>query len=98
MTQYSQPLERRPQAGMRELVAGLRALQSKTAVLETGCLVTPYVGTIPATYTSGHPTVTLATGVTIGPLQYVDTYTPHAGDTVLCVPVGQAYIVVGAVV
>lgn len=97
MTQFAQPLEQRFADAMRQYSAAIRALQAKTAVLETGCLVTAYVGTIPGTYTSGHPTVLLPTGVTIGPLQYANTYTPHAGDTVLCVPVGQTYIIVSAI-
>lgn len=97
MTQFARPPAHRMREAAGQYGSILRELLAKTAMLETGCLVTPYIGTIPAGYSSGRPTVTLSTGVTIGPLQYVSTYTPHAGDTVLLVPVGQAYVVVGAV-
>lgn len=83
---------------LKQLGADVQRLKTVTAALEPGCLVTPYLGTIPPGYTSGHPTVTLPNGTVLGPLQYADTYTPHAGDTVLCVPVGQTYIIIAAVV
>jgi len=95
---YPDPPSRALPAGLRQLAADVQRLKTVTAVLEPGCLVTAFLGTIPAGYTSGHPTVTLPTGATLGPLQYANTYTPHAGDTVLCVPVGQTYIIVCAVV
>ena len=84
--------------GSAQLAADVARLKTLTASLEAGCLVTCYLGTIPAGYTSGHPTVTLDSGATLGPLQYASTYTPHAGDRVLCVPAGQTYIVAFAVV
>lgn len=95
---FPQPLGERFPAGMAQILARLKALEAKTMVLETGCFVVAYVGTIPGTYTSGNPTVELATGVVLGPLQYVSTYTPTASATVLVVPAGQSYIVVGALV
>lgn len=82
---------------LRELAQAVRALQNRTMWLETGCAVVAYVGTIPASYTSGHPTVVLANGTVLGPCQYVASYTPTAGATVLAVPAGQSYIVVGSI-
>lgn len=98
MTQFAQPLNRRMREAAGQYGSILRELLAKTAMLEPGCLVTPYLGTIPAGYTSGHPTVTLDSGVTLGPLQYASTYTPHAGDRVLLVPAGQTYVIAFAVV
>lgn len=96
MTQFARPPAHRMKEAAGQYGSILRELLAKTAMLETGCLVTPYIGTIPAGYSSGRPTVTLQTGVTIGPLQYNKNYTPAAGDTVLCVPAGQTYVVVCA--
>lgn len=76
-------------------IAGLKQL---TAVLEMGSYVTPYTGVIDAGYVSGRPLVDLPTGVQIGPCPYNSSYTPHAGDSVLLVPSGQTYIVVGKIV
>lgn len=84
--------------GTGQLAADVARLKTVASVLEPGCLVTCYLGTIPAGYTSGHPTVTLDSGTVLGPLQYANTYTPHAGDRVLCVPAGQTYIIAFAVV
>lgn len=91
------PLEDRFGQQLRELAQAVRALQTRTMWLETGCAVVCYVGTIPSTYTSGPPTVVLANGTIIGPCQYVASYTPTAGATVLAVPAGQSYIVVGSI-
>lgn len=89
-------VEERYEAFIKSTSARLRVLEQLAVLLEPGCLVTAYTGTIPGTYTSGKPTVTLASGTVLGPLDYLKSYTPAAGDTVLCVPAGQSYIVVGA--
>lgn len=81
---------------VKQLAADVQRMKTVTAVLEPGCYVISYIGTIPGSYTSGDPTVTLPAGNTIGPCRHVASYTPHAGDTVLLVPAGQSYIVVGA--
>jgi len=92
---FPRPIDQRPEEWGRALVAAVKRLQAKTAFIETGCTMTSYIGTIPGTYTSGDPTVVLATGTVLGPLQHLKSYTPVAGDIVLVVPVGQTYIVAG---
>jgi hypothetical protein len=91
-------LEQRFEQAMRRIGKDIKGLKQAAVLLEPGCLVTPYQGTIDAGYTSGRPMVDLATGTTIGPCPYLAQYTPAAGDTVLLVPVGQTYIVIGRIV
>ncbi len=95
---FSLSPEQRFEDFIRQASARLRVLEQLAVLLEPGCLVTAYTGTIPGTYTSGQPTVALASGTVLGPLDYLASYTPAAGDTVLCVPAGQSYIVVGKIV
>ncbi len=95
-SRYALPLEERPEDAFRQLGADVQMLKQRGAWVETGCAVTCYIGTITGSYTSGDPSVLLPTGATIGPCRYVTTYTPTANATVLLVPVGQSYIVVGA--
>ena len=91
-------LEERFENFTRRVSSDLQQLTQLSMLLEPGCLVTPYTGTIDAGYTSGRPMVDLAPGNTIGPCPYLASYTPHAGDTVLLAPAGQTYIVVGKIV
>lgn len=97
MNRYPVGLEDRFEQAMKQLAIDIPALKQLTTVLEFGCLVTSYLGTIDAGYGSGRPMVDLPGGAVIGPCPYVASYTPHAGDSVLLVPVGQQYIVVGKV-
>jgi hypothetical protein len=92
-----------PQAPGRlfeQLIAGLsdrlRKVEARILVLDPGVLVTTRVGVIPGSYTSGQPTVKF-TGqpAATGPYPVWSGYTPLAGDTVLCVPYGRSYIVMG---
>lgn len=98
MNRFPVPLEQRFEQFMKQAATDLQKLKTITAVMEVGCYVNGYVGTIPGTYTSGDPTVTLATGTVLGPLQHLASYSPAAGDTVLLVPVGQTYVVAGKLV
>lgn len=95
MNRYPVTLEERFEQFMKQAAADLQRLKTLTAMLEVGCYTAAYIGTIPGSYTSGDPTVVLATGAVLGPLQHLASYTPVAGDTVLIVPVGQTYIVAG---
>lgn len=95
MSTFPMPLEHRFEQAMRQVGNALRALQTRTALLEPGCNVVAYTGTIPGTYTSGDPTVQLPGGTVLGPLPHLNSYTPHAGDVVLLIPVGQSYIIAG---
>lgn len=72
----------------------LKRLEAKCQVLE-GPNVVNYTGTIPGTYTSGDPTVLLPSGTLLGPLPHLSTYTPHANDVVLLLPLGGSYVVAG---
>ena len=92
---YPVDLETRFDRAMRQIAKDIKQLKQATAVLEPGCYVTAYSGTIAATYTSGDPTVDLPSGAVLGPLQYLSGYTPAAGDTVALLPIGQTYIVLG---
>jgi hypothetical protein len=92
---YAVDLERRFAQFTRQIAKDLQQLKQLSMMLEPGCLVTPYTGTIDAGYTSGRPLVDLPSGAQIGPCPYLSSYTPAAGDTVLLVPSGQTYYVVG---
>jgi hypothetical protein len=96
MSKHPLPLDERLNELFRRTNARLGALERRTLPLESGCQVVAYVGTIPSSYVSGDPTVVLASGTVLGPCRYVTTYTPAANATVLAVPAGQEYIVVGA--
>jgi hypothetical protein len=81
---------------LASLAARLRKVEAKTVTLDTGVLVCNRVGTIPGSYTSGDATVLFAgQSAASGPYPSLSTYTPHAGDTVLCVPNGQSYVILG---
>lgn len=95
MNRFPVTPEERFEQFVKQAASDLQRLKTVTANLEVGCYTAAYIGTIPGTYTSGDPTVTLNTGVVLGPLQHLTSYTPVAGDTVLIVPVGQTYIVAG---
>lgn len=96
-----QPTTPQPPAGrfgatIASLVARVRKLESRTSVLDAGVLVSTRTGTIPGSYTSGDPTVLFAGQTTAsGPYKCMDLYTPAAGDTVLLVPLGQSYVILG---
>lgn len=92
---YAADLEKRFENAMKQMAKDIKQLKQTVAVLEPGCYVVAYSGTIPATYTSGDPTVTLPSGTVLGPLQHLSGYTPAAGDTVALIPIGQTYIVLG---
>jgi hypothetical protein len=95
---YPVDLERRFQQYTRQVSKDLQQLKQLSMLLEPGCLVTAYTGTIDAGYTSGRPMVDLPSGAVIGPCPYNAAYTPVAGDSVLLVPSGQTYIVVCKIV
>lgn len=95
MTQFAQPLEARWQKAFAALITRLRHLEQITQVLDPGCFVVPYIATISASYVSGNPMVVMPAGNTVGPCQYLSSYTPTASATVLVVPAGQSYIVLG---
>lgn len=93
---FPQPPGNRFEQLLGSLADGVRKLQARTSVLDPGSLVCARSGTIPGTYTSGQPTVVFA-GQTAasGPFPVYQGYTPAANDTVLCLPLGQSYIVIG---
>ena len=96
MATFPVPLEGRFAKAMGELLKRVARLESRTVVLDPGCWVTPYTGTIPGSYTTGDPTVILTGQSTpIGPFKTLTWYTPHAGDQVLLIPAGNTYIVAG---
>lgn len=81
---------------LRDFQRRLRRLEGKCLVLDTGNYVTPYIGVIPGSYTSGDATVVLLGQSTpIGPFKSLSSYSPTAGATVLLIPVGQTYIIAG---
>lgn len=96
MAAFALPLEERFMAAIRTVLARVTRLEQRTLVLDPGNWVVPYTGQIPVSYTTGDPTVVI-TGqqAATGPYKCLTSYTPHAGDTVLLIPVGQTYIVAG---
>lgn len=94
-SRYPRPLTQRFSANMADLVERVAQLLQRTLVLEDGCNVVNYPATISPGYTSGQPTVTMPDGSTAGPFPCLSPYTPHAGDQVLLLPLGQSYIVAG---
>lgn len=93
---FPQPLHTRFPDRLANLVGRLRLVESRTAVLDVGVLVCTRVGTIPGSYTSGQPTVQFAgQSAPTGPYPVLTGYSPAPGDTVLCVPNGLSYIVMG---
>lgn len=92
---YPLALAQRLPANLEDLREFVALLLQRTLVLEDGCNVVNYVATISATYTSGQPTVTMPDGSTGGPFPVWSGYTPHANDTVLMVPNGQSFVILG---
>lgn len=96
MATFPLPLEERFTRAIKSLLTRVTRLEQRTLVLDPGCFVVPYTGQIPATYVSGDPTVVITgQAAASGPYKCLTSYTPHAGDTVLLVPVGQTYIIAG---
>ncbi|MGH3437146.1 MAG: hypothetical protein ACRDRN_11845 [Sciscionella sp.] len=96
MATFPLPIEDRFMAAIRALLGRVQRMEQRTLVLDPGCLVVCYTGMIPASYTTGDPTVVITGQSTAsGPYQHLTSYTPHANDTVLLIPAGQTYIVAG---
>lgn len=91
-------LEERFAQFMQQVGKRLQAVEQLAVMLEPGCLVTAYTGTIDAGYVSGRPLVDLPSGSQVGPCPYAASYTPAANDSVLLVPSGQTYYVVCKIV
>jgi len=94
-SRYARPLEQRFPANLADLAEAVALLLQRTLVLEDGVHVVNYVATISAGYVSGQPTVLMPDGSTGGPFPCWSGYTPHAGDTVLMVPNGQSFVILG---
>jgi hypothetical protein len=96
MATFSLPLDARFVAFLRSLPGRITRLEQRTLMLDPGCYVVCYTGQIPGSYVSGDPTVVITGQSTAtGPYQHLTSYTPHANDTVLLIPVGQTYIIAG---
>ncbi len=97
---YQPPFPQPPANRFGMILAGLmedvRKLKARTVVLDPGVQVCARSGTIPGSYTTGQPTVVFAgQSAASGPYPVLHGYTPAANDLVLCVPLGQSYIVMG---
>lgn len=96
MAVFPEDVKVRFEKWLRAAEQRLQRLEQRTLVLDPGNLVVAYTGTIPGSYTSGQPTVVLAgSGVTIGPLPCLSSYTPHANDVVMVLPLGASYVIAG---
>jgi hypothetical protein len=99
MTQYPRPITQRLQAVLPAILTRLTKLESRTAMLDSTFPLAVLPGVIDAAYTgTGDPMVTVNGAATLsGPYQYVTSYTPAAGDSVLLVPVPAlaAYVIIG---
>lgn len=59
---------------------------------------TPLLGTVDPAYTSGNPKITFDGETTLSGKTYLYAgYTPKAGDRVVLLPVGNSYLIIGAV-
>lgn len=98
MTMYPAPLLARFSATLQALARRVTKLETRTAGIDSGFPLMMLPAVIDSAYTTGDPQVYL-NGATVlsGPFQYVTSYTPAAGDSVLCAPVRslQSYVIVG---
>lgn len=92
---YPAALAQRFPANLADLAERVAQLMQRTLVLEDGANVVNYIATISASYTSGQPTVTMPDGSIGGPYPCWNGYTPHANDTVIMIPNGQSFVILG---
>jgi hypothetical protein len=100
---YPPTLDKRYGDEFRKMRAAIQRLQSRTAAIDSGMPLAALPAVIEAGYTSGNPSVYINGSSTLsGPFQYLASYTPTAGDSVLVLPlpytagqgVGQ-YVILG---
>ena len=98
MTLYAAPLGSRFAAKLIALQRRVTKLESRTSGIDSGFPLAMLPGVISGAYSSGNPQVYVNGAATLsGPFQYLTTYTPAAGDSVLLAPVGvlQGYVILG---
>lgn len=98
MTLYPPPVDRRHAAAMADLKRRVAKLETRTAGIDSGFPLMVLPGVISGSYTSGDPEVYVNGSATLsGPFQYLSSYTPAAGDSVILLPVPalQGYVVAG---
>ena len=99
------PITQRHAQRMVSTETRLRKLESRTMGIDSGWPLAMLPGVIPSTYVAGgppaaNPTVFINGAATAtGPYQYLASYTPAPGDSVLLAPVGvtSTYVVIGKV-
>jgi hypothetical protein len=98
---YPKALNDRFAATLKQLLARVTKLESRTAAIDSGFPLACLPAVISSSYTSGNPMVYINGSTTLtGPYAYLTTYTPTASAAVYVLPVGaqQTYIILGATV
>lgn len=82
---------------MADLIRRVRALELRTARVQSGQTLYTRYGTVDAGYTAGDPLVLVdGDSVASGPYLYLRPYIPVASDRVVLTPAGESYVVTGA--
>jgi hypothetical protein len=96
---YPKALNDRFAATLKQLLARVAKLESRTAGIDSGYPLACLPAVISGSYTSGNPQVYINGSPNLtGPYAYLSPYTPTAGAAVYVLPVGaqQTYIILGA--
>jgi hypothetical protein len=87
MTAYPAELTRRFAQQLQQLRRDVTKLQNRTAGIDSGATLAVLPAVISSGYTSGNPSVYINGSETLtGPCQYLESYSPAAGDAVLVIP------------
>jgi hypothetical protein len=93
---FPTPPEARFASTVKGLLTRVNLLEQRTQQFDSGTLLQTVTGVVDPAYTVGQPMVTITgSAVLTGPYQCVSSYVPVAGDSVLLLPSGATYIVIG---
>jgi hypothetical protein len=93
---FPTPPEARFASTVKGLLTRTSLLEQRTQQFDSGTLLQTVTGVVDPAYTAGNPMVTVTGSAALtGPYQCVSSYVPVAGDTVLLLPSGATYIVIG---
>jgi hypothetical protein len=98
MTMFPRELTQRFAQEIASVRSRVRKLESRTAGIDSGFPLMALPAVIDPGYASGDPMAYLNGSATLtGPYQYVASYTPAAGDSVIALPVvaTRTYIILG---
>jgi hypothetical protein len=93
---FPTPPEARFASTVKGLLTRVGLLEQRTQQFDSGTLLQTVTGVVDPAYTAGQPMVTVTGSAALtGPYQCVSSYVPVAGDSVLLLPSGATYIVIG---